>query len=137
MRSFWLALLLIPAIVFGQSDDIAQGVYKSSENSVFLVYLNDNNGSPSALGSAFLVAKRTLVTNAHVADAGSPVLAVGPVRLPLKIVRIDRKNDLAILSVDVDLTSKPLPLATGTVSPANRYSQLGTLRVSRKRSVKE
>jgi tetratricopeptide (TPR) repeat protein len=125
MRSFWLALLLIPAIVFGQSDDIAQGVYKSSENSVFLVYLNDNNGSPSALGSAFLVAKRTLVTNAHVADAGSPVLAVGPVRLPLKIVRIDRKNDLAILSVDVDLTSKPLPLATGTVSPGEQIFAIG------------
>ena len=136
MRSIWLALLLIPAIAFGQSDDIAQGVYKSSENSVFLVYLNDNNGSPSALGSAFLVAKRTLVTNAHVADAGSPVLAVGPVRLPLKIVRIDRKNDLAILSVDVDLTSNPLPLATGTVSPGEQIFAIGNPGASRKRSVK-
>jgi tetratricopeptide (TPR) repeat protein len=65
------------------------------------------------------------VTNAHVADAGSPVLAVGPVRLPLKIVRIDKKNDLAVLSVDVDLTSNPLPLATGTVSPGEQIFAIG------------
>jgi tetratricopeptide (TPR) repeat protein len=125
MRSFWLALLLIPTLSFGQSDDTAQRIYKSSQDSVFLVYLNDSSGSPTALGSAFLVAKRTLVTNAHVADAGSPVLAVGPVRLPLKVVRIDRKNDLAILSVDVDLTSSSLPLATGTVSPGEEIFAIG------------
>lgn len=125
MRSFWLALLLIPTISFGQSDDTAQRIYKSSQDSVFLVYLNDSSGSPTALGSAFLVAKRTLVTNAHVADAGSPVLAVGPVRLPLKVVRIDRKNDLAVLSVDVDLTSSPLPLASGTVSPGEQVFAIG------------
>jgi hypothetical protein len=125
MRSFWLALLLIPAIGFGQSEDAAQRIYRSSQDSVFLVYLNDSSGSPSALGSAFLVAKRTLVTNAHVADAGSPVLAVGPVRLPLKVVSIDRKNDLAVLSVDVDLTSTPLPMATGTVSPGEQIFAIG------------
>jgi tetratricopeptide (TPR) repeat protein len=125
MRSFWLTLLLIPPIAFGQSDDTAQRIYKTSQDSVFLVYLNDSSGSPTALGSAFLVAKRTLVTNAHVADAGSPVLAVGPVRLPLKVVNIDRKNDLAILSVDVDLTSTPLPLAKGTVSPGEQIFAIG------------
>src|ERR1700722_18300501 len=110
--SILLAFVLASAATIS-GQDVAQQVYGSSQDSVFLVYLNDSSGSPTALGSAFLVAKRTLVTNAHVADAGSPVLAVGPVRLPLKVVRIDRKNDLAVLSVDVDLTSTPLPLATG------------------------
>ena len=125
MRSSWLAVLLLCAMAFGQSEDTAQKIYRSAQDSVFLVYLNDNTGSPTALGSAFLVARRTLVTNAHVADAGNPVLAVGPVRLPLKVVRIDRKNDLAILSVDVDLTSKPLPLATGTLSPGEQIFAIG------------
>jgi tetratricopeptide (TPR) repeat protein len=125
MRLSWLAVLLLCAMAFGQSEDTAQKIYRSAQDSVFLVYLNDSSGSPSALGSAFLIAKRTLVTNAHVADAGSPVLAVGPVRVPLKVVKIDRKNDLAILSVDVDLTSNPLPLSAETVSPGEQIFAIG------------
>jgi S1-C subfamily serine protease len=59
----------------------------------------------TALGSAFLVAPRTLVTNAHVVDTGTPVLVIGLARVPVKIVRKDEINDLAVLSVDMDLTS--------------------------------
>ena len=128
MRSFLVAIaityLAAPA-TFGQSADTAKQVYSSSQDSVFLVYLNDSSGSPSALGSAFLVAPRLLVTNAHVAEAGSPVLAVGPARIPLKVLRTDDKNDLAILSVDVDLTSKPLPLASGGLSPGEQIFAIG------------
>ena len=119
-------LLLFSAVAsLGQGANVAKQVYDSSQDSVFLIYLNDSAGSPSALGSAFLVAPRILVTNAHVAEAGSPVLAVGPVRIPLKVVRIDQENDLAILSVDVDLTSKPLPLASGDVSPGDQVFAIG------------
>lgn len=128
MRSF----LLLTAIIYlaistavGQAVDIAKQIYDSSQDSVFLVYLNDSSGKPSALGSAFLVAPRLLITNAHVANAGNPVLAVGPVRIPLKIVRTDEKNDLAILSVDVDLTSKPLILASGSVTPGEQVFAIG------------
>jgi tetratricopeptide (TPR) repeat protein len=35
------------------------------------------------------------------------------------------KNDLATLSVDVDLTSKPLPLATGTISTGEQIFAIG------------
>jgi len=128
MRSFLVAIaityLAAPA-TFGQSADTAKQVYSSSQDSVFLVYLNDSSGSPSALGSAFLVAPRLLVTNAHVAEAGSPVLAVGPARIPLKVLRTDDKNDMAILSLDVDLTSKPLPLASGGLSPGEQIFAIG------------
>jgi hypothetical protein len=75
------AIFLAVSTAVGQAGDIAKQVYNSSQESVFLVYLNDSSGTPSALGSAFLVAPRILVTNAHVADAGTPVLAVGPVRM--------------------------------------------------------
>lgn len=118
-------LILAGAAAFGQSGDLAKQVYGSSQDSVFLIYLNDSTGTPGALGSAFLVAPRLLVTNAHVVEAGSPVLAVGPVRIPLKVLRTDKKNDLATLSVDVDLTSKPLPLAAGTVSPGEQIFAIG------------
>ncbi len=128
MRPFLLAiatLALAEAFAFGQAGDEAKKIYSASQDSVFLVYLNDSSGTPSALGSAFLVAPRLLVTNAHVAYAGSPVLAVGPVRLPLKILRTDEKNDLALLSVDVDLTSRPLPLASAAVSPGEQVFAIG------------
>jgi putative serine protease PepD len=66
-----------------------------------------------------------LITNAQVIEGGNPVLAVDPVRIPLKIVRTDLSNDLALLSVDVDLTSKPLPLASGKVSPGEQVFAVG------------
>jgi hypothetical protein len=50
---------------------------------------------------------------------------VGPARIPLKIIRDDKKNDLAILSVDIDLTSKPLPLAPGVSSPGEQIFAIG------------
>jgi hypothetical protein len=119
------ALFLAASAAFGQSAETAKNVYNSSEDSVFLIYLNDSSGSPNALGSGFLVAPHTLITNAHVADAGSPVLAVGPVRIPLKVLRTDEKNDLAILAVDVDLTSNPLPLAIESVAPGDAVFAIG------------
>lgn len=126
MRPILPAILLLSALPsVGQTGETAKQVYSSSQDSVFLVYLNDSAGTPSALGSAFLVAPRTLITNAHVVEAGRPVLAVGPVRIPLKVLRTDMKNDLAVLSVDVDLTSKPLPLASGEVGPGEQIFAIG------------
>lgn len=126
MRSFWWAILTcIAAVSLAGAQDLANKIYNSAQNSVFLVYLNGANGSPEALGSAFLVAPRVLVTNAHVVEAGNPVLAVGPVRIPLKIIRIDRKNDLATLSVDADLTSSPLPLASTAAHPGDQIFAIG------------
>jgi tetratricopeptide (TPR) repeat protein len=126
MRPYWLTVLLLAgAAASGQNADVAKQVYGASQDSVFLIYLNDSTGNPDALGSAFLVAPRLLVTNAHVVEAGNPVLAVGPVRIPLRVLRTDKINDLATLSVDVDLTSKPLPLATATVSPGEQIFAIG------------
>ncbi|MFP5235380.1 MAG: trypsin-like peptidase domain-containing protein [Acidobacteriota bacterium] len=123
LSSFVLALAA--ATLPAQSTDLGKQVYSAAANSVFLVYLNDSSGNPTALGTAFLVKPRLLVTNAHVAEAGSPVLAVGPVRVPLKIVRLDRENDLAVMSVDVDLTSKPLPLAPSAPKPGEEIFAIG------------
>lgn len=126
MRVLVFAILLsMIAPVSAQKKDIAQEIYDSSHDSVFLVYVNDSKGTPQALGSAFLVAPRTLITNAHVVEGGNAVLSIGPIRVPLKVVRIDPVNDLALLSVDADLTSRPLPLASTKVSPGQQIFAIG------------
>jgi hypothetical protein len=126
MRAFVFGTLLVASIsLFGQATDTAKQVYDSSQNSVFLIYLNDSSGSPTALGSGFLVGSRMLATNAHVARAGSPVLSVGPVRIPLKVLRTDEENDLALLTLDADLSSKPLLLSAIVVSPGEQIFAIG------------
>jgi tetratricopeptide (TPR) repeat protein len=126
MRAFVFGALLVAcASLSGQTTETAKQVYDSSQNSVFLIYLNDSSGSPTALGSGFLVGSRTLATNAHVASAGSPVLSVGPVLIPLRVLRIDEENDLALLTLDADLSSKPLLLSTVAVSPGEQIFAIG------------
>jgi|GEM_PF-507889 len=117
--------LLFTFTALAQHEDTAKKVYEQAHNSVFLVYVNDAQGNPQALGSAFLVAPGILITNAHVIEGGNPVLAVDPVRLPLKVVRVDKVNDLAVLSANADLTSKPLPLSNEKVSPGEQVFAIG------------
>jgi serine protease Do len=128
----WKKWLLLVAVLFGlvlsaeaQTDDPGKHIYASSEASVFLIYINDASGTPTALGSGFLVAPQLLVTNHHVVEGGEPVLAVGPARIPLKIVSIDTVNDLAVVSVGTSLTSTPLPLAPGEVKPGEQVYAIG------------
>jgi hypothetical protein len=121
------ATFLLPPSLQGQTqtDDPGKHIYASSEESVFLIYVNDASGTPTALGSGFLVAPQLLVTNHHVVEGGEPVLAVGPARIPLKIVSIDTVNDLAIVSVGTSLTSTPLPLASGESKPGEQVYTIG------------
>ncbi len=108
-----------------QSPDSGKQIYSASQDSVFLIYLSDASGTPQALGSGFLVAPNLLVTNAHVASAGTPVLVMGPVRIPLKVVSLDTENDLAILSFTADLTSKPLQLSADPAKPGEQVFAIG------------
>ena len=126
-RPLLVCILILIAACTGssQNTDPAKRIYKDAAQSVFLVYLNDTSGTPTALGTAFVIGPRTLITNAHVVESGSPVLAVGPVRIPVTVVRRDDKNDLALLRVDVDLTSPPLPLSDALPSPGERVYAIG------------
>ena len=128
-REKWLLLIAIMfAVVFSaqaQTDDPGKNIYASSEESVFLIYVNDASGTPTALGSGFLVAPQLLVTNLHVVEGGEPVLAVGPARIPIKIVFTDAVNDLAVVSVGTSLTSTPLLLASGEVRPGEQVYTIG------------
>jgi tetratricopeptide (TPR) repeat protein len=131
MRAAFIRVLVVLVSLYfcvaarSQSPEAGKEVYSSSHDSVFLIYLNDSSGQPTALGSGFLIGPRLLITNAHVVDAGEPVLAVGPVRIPLKVISIDKTNDLAELSVTADLTSKPLPLSSEIVKPGEQIYTIG------------
>ncbi len=128
MRALGRAVFFLFAVAVSadcQPNDTGKQVYSSTEGSVFLVYLNNASGSPSALGSAFLVKPHVLVTNAHVAEAGSPVLSVGPVRLPLTVIHVDHVHDLATMSVEADLTSTPLVLSSDAVTPGEQIFAIG------------
>ena len=118
-------ILLSPIAARPQNELSTKTIYAAAKDSVFLVYLNDSSGSPTALGTAFVIAPHLLATNAHVVNAGTPVLAVGPVRLPLKVVHVDEKNDLAVMAVGIDLVSKPLPLASLAPSPGDQIFAIG------------
>jgi tetratricopeptide (TPR) repeat protein len=52
-----------------------------------------------------------VITNAHVANAGKIFVELGPARVPAKVEKIDDFNDLAVLSIDVEVVAKPLTLA--------------------------
>jgi tetratricopeptide (TPR) repeat protein len=110
-------------IVSAQSEGGA--IYRATESSVFLIYRNDANGQPSALGSGFLIGPRLIITNAHVVAGGTPVITVGPVRIPAKVIKTDELNDLALLGVDVDLTSKPLSVTTEKTETGDRAFVIG------------
>ena len=130
LRGMLLRCLLLAAVfrfsTHGQTtDQTAKELYRESEQSVFLIYVNDSGGQPLAFGSGFLVAPRRIVTNEHVINGGTPVLAVGPVRLPLKVLRVDHVNDLALLEVDTPLTSAPLKIQNGQVAPGEAIFALG------------
>ena len=123
--------LVLAVSLFGCSPPLsAEGsagtqVYAKTHGAVFLIYLTDAKGKSVALGSGFLVAPRTIATNAHVANAGRPVIAVGDIRIPAKVIRVDTEHDLALLSVDVDITSDPLVLSSAKVEVGEEVYAIG------------
>lgn len=87
-----------------------QTIYEKAQNAVFLIYVNDSSGQTIAQGSGFLIATHKIATNAHVANAGNLVIAIGPARIPAKVDSVDSKQDLAILDINIDLDASPLIL---------------------------
>jgi tetratricopeptide (TPR) repeat protein len=65
------------------------------------------------------------VTNEHVAHAGKIFVDLGSARVPAKIQSVDAYNDLAILTVDVEITAKPLALADSAPSPGDSVFAIG------------
>jgi S1-C subfamily serine protease len=116
-------ILLATSCATGLSQKVDPGreVYTKASKSIFSI-LTRSSDSVSQ-GTGFLVGPGKILTNNHVVSAGAPVIDLGPIKVPAKVDRVDSFNDLAILSVDAEISAAPLRLA-----PSPRVSRRDGLR---------
>jgi S1-C subfamily serine protease len=122
MQRFLLLLALVgwASLLLGAQDsDLGRRVYSENATSVFLLYVRSPEGKYVAQGSGFLVEGSKIATNAHVASAGKVFIELGGARIPTTLEKADSANDLAILTVEVEMTAKPLRLASAKPSPGD------------------
>jgi len=98
-------------------EDVGQKLYKKNSSSVFLLFARSASGEFVGQGSGFLVAGEKIVTNAHVANAGKIYIVLGGAKIPAKVELIDKLNDIAVLSTNVELTSSALRLSRRKATP--------------------
>jgi tetratricopeptide (TPR) repeat protein len=130
MKSDLKALVIVSSVLWGhcalaQDTELAKKIYGQSQESVYLIYVNGSDGKAVALGTGFQISAGHLLTNAHVIEGGNPVVAVGPVRIPAKVERVDATADLALLKLDVELTSRVLELSTSKALPGEMVFAIG------------
>jgi tetratricopeptide (TPR) repeat protein len=114
-------LFLLGLSIHGIAQESSAGrrVYEQNSASVALLLAKDTTGADAALGTGFWVEGKKLITNAHVANSGSLVIQIGPVRIPCHVEKLDQANDLAILTVDADVTVPGLQLAKDLPKPGD------------------
>lgn len=122
---FALSFLWMTSLPALAQVDTASNVYEKASKSVFLIVIRSQSGEPVARGSGFLVAGNKIVTNQHVVREGIPFLDLGAVKLPLKVDRVDSINDIAILTVDGELSVPALQLATAEPKPGISIFAIG------------
>ena len=108
-----------------QQASVGRDIYAKASGSVLLLTVVSATGDDVGLGSGFLVDRGKIVTNAHVADSGRVVIQVGPVRIPTKVEKQDSDNDLALLTIETELTLPSLTLAATDPSPGEQIFAIG------------
>ena len=110
-------LLLAPGLSFSEysfSDD-ADAIEKAAD-SVFMLEVYSYNNQKFATGSGFVAFdSSTLITNYHVIEGGSYVVAISDDQEQYLVSRIccyDKQKDIAILQFDQVTKADPLPLDT-------------------------
>ena len=108
-----------------QESDLGRRIYADCAKSVFVLYAQSTAGEFVAQGSGFWVTGRKIVTNAHVANAGKIYVDVGSARVPATIQSVDGFNDLAVLTVDIEITATQLALSNSAPSPGDVVFAIG------------
>jgi tetratricopeptide (TPR) repeat protein len=121
----WVLLGIGTLPVVAQPSDTASRVYEKTSKSVFLIIIRSGTGELIARGTGFLISNNQIVTNQHVVREGNPFLDLGAVKLPLKIEKVDLINDLAILTVDGELSGPALEVATSEPTPGTSIFAIG------------
>lgn len=130
----YLCVLLVPLFCVGSGtfatasmpeSTLGETVYKSVSEAVFFVEVLDENGQPSAMGTAFLIADQQLVTNYHVVQEGKAYLRVGAVRVECILERLDPANDLALLRASASIAAQPLTLISAEPAAGSTIFAIG------------
>jgi serine protease Do len=119
-------LLSLTLLSNGRGADLATQIYERASPSVFVISVRSAKGDPIGFGTGFLIAKNTLVTNVHVVDAGEPFVEQGAFRIPAKVEKRDDRNDLAIITVGVEIAATPLPVSQGKTLAGETIFAIGT-----------
>lgn len=118
------ALMLFHMIALAQRADIGRDVYRKSAKSVFVI-LASSGADALSEGTGFLVAGGKIVTNYHVVKGGSVRIDLGAIKVPAKIEKVDIVNDLAVLSVEADISSEPLHFVATSPAPGDTVYAIG------------
>ena len=110
-------LLLLPVISCGEYSFSADAdAIEKAADSVFMLEVYSYNNQKFATGSGFVAFdSSTLITNYHVIEGGSYVVAISDDQDQYLVSRIccaDRQKDIAILQFDQATKAEPLPLDT-------------------------
>lgn len=116
----------VPGTTTPAASELGQQVYARVAHAVFVLDIEDDEGKPVGLGTAFLVRPNELVTNAHVVTGAKIFLRAGPARLPCTVTAIDARQDLALLALGGQLAVDPLPLALTDPEPGSAIFVIGT-----------
>jgi tetratricopeptide (TPR) repeat protein len=108
--------------LLAQDASRASQIYADSSKSVFVLIAKSEKGDVVGQGTGFLVSGGRIITNEHVASAGSISIDLGAVRIPATVELIDTHNDLAVLSTGAEMSVKPLAVSSDLPAPgANVY----------------
>ena len=119
-----LATLLV-GLALAQTQETAQAVYARVAPSVMLVVAQGPDGKVIAQGSGFVIEGNLIVTNAHVVRGGVPAVMTGVATIPCTLVRLDEKNDLAVLRPSATLSVPALRAANPNTPIGTRIFAIG------------
>lgn len=115
------------AIAAGTPDlqETAQTVYAKVAPSVVLVVAQGPDGRIVAQGSGFVIEGNLIVTNAHVVRGGTPAVMTGVATIPSALIRLDEKNDLAVLRPSATMSVPALRAANPNTPIGTRVFAIG------------
>ena len=113
----FICLLLFPVVSLGESGfSTDPDAIEKAADSVFMLEVYSNNNQQIAIGSGFVAFdSNLLITNYHVIDGSSYVIAISDDKEKYLITRIccfNKDRDIVILQFDQATKAEPLPLDT-------------------------
>jgi serine protease Do len=103
-------------------------VYAAAADSTFVLEMSTSAGKAVGTAMGFLVADHLVLTNAHVANAGTISVRTGSLQVTCVTKRVDPLNDLALCEMAAKSSSTPIKLAATDPSPGATVYALGNPR---------